>query len=72
MDADDDSTTMNVLNVFLEDWTHRFIEVIDGFCMTKINSLPSADEHEKLGANQGFTSDLFCNDQGKLLFSVQP
>ena len=22
--------------------------------------------------NQGFTSDLFCNNQGKQLFSVQP
>ena len=51
---------------------HRFIVVIDSFCMTKINSLPSANEHEKLGANQGSTSDLFCNNQGKLLFSVQP
>ena len=40
--------------------------------MTKTNSIPSANEHEKLGANQGPTSELFCNNQGKLLFSVQP
>ena len=51
---------------------HRFRVVIDSFCMKKINSLLSANEHEKLGANQGSTSDLFCNNQGKLLFSVQP
>ena len=42
---------------------HRFIVVIDSFCMTKINSLPSANEHEKLGANQGSTSDLFLEWQ---------
>ena len=51
---------------------HRFIVVIDSFCMTKIHSIPSANEYEKLGANQGSTSELFCNNQGKLLFSVQP
>ena len=51
---------------------HRFVVVVDNFCMTKINSQPSANEHEKLGANQGSTSNLFCNNQGKLLFSVQP
>ena len=51
---------------------HRFVVVVDSFCMTKINSLPSANEHEKLGAKQGSTSDLFFNNQGKLLFSVQP
>ena len=35
--------------------------------MTKINSIPSVNEHEKLGANQGSTSEFFCNSKESYL-----
>ena len=36
----------------------RLIVVVDSFCMTENNSLPS-NKFEKLGVDQGFTSDLY-------------